>query len=92
MTSQIIIGLGIISSVIEKCVLEYFSTFKFCWITLLFTFEVMIKCYVNLLNNVVNKLTEYPTCIYATINIFISLFFVVVIIHIIFKKIEFINI
>lgn len=73
--------------IVEKCVIQYFITFRYCWKLILISFTDMIKSYIQLLNNITKILTSYPTCLYATISIFICMFFITIIIKYIFELI-----
>jgi hypothetical protein len=69
-------------SLVETCVLEYFKTFVICWNLILKYFSKMILKYIDFLKILVIRMTSYPFCIFGTISIFISLFFVYKIISI----------
>lgn len=48
-------------SCVERCVLQYFITFRFCWITILKSLEILICGYYYLLTHLIDKLLVYPT-------------------------------
>lgn len=83
-----IILVHIVGQIVLKCVLQYFEIFKYCWTTILQAFVTMICAYIDFLKILVVILSLYPTCKYATICVFISLFFVTLMIYIIFKYIR----
>jgi len=52
--------------VILESVMGYFTTFRICWSVMIEMLVDIMGWYFVMMDNVVNKLTEYPTVMYAS--------------------------
>lgn len=53
--------------VVLKCVMGYYYIFNSCWLSSIDCLKHVMLAYINLLEKLVLKMLEYPTCVYTTI-------------------------
>ena len=82
------IFLNKIANVVETCVIWYFITFNICYTSTLDALVNMIDNYFDLLKSMIYCMTSYPAILYLTINVFICMTCVTIIIWLLNIKIH----
>ena len=60
--------------VVYFLVMEYFKTFRFCWLVILDTLILLIYGYFDLLKLLITSILSYPAIYYSIIGLAIALF------------------